>query len=168
MTRTVRMHAVAKSLAALVGAAVPVPVRSTVARPGLAVAATLHDRWLGLLWRSVTLAISIPVQTLGGSAADTQASTMALRLPVPVVRKLLVLRNRAGAGGDGRCRAAESAAVPALVLAGLRCFRGTGRSRFCPSLKQRHRDGCQRNPLPYAAKRLPGRQASPRSGADHH
>ena len=178
MTRTARVHPVPDSLATLVGTVIPLSVSSTAAL-GVAVASTLSGRGLGLPWR-ITLAISIPLLTLGGSAADTQATAVALRVSVPVVRKLLVLRSRIAPGvDDGHTRAA--------VLAWLRCQRRTGRSRFCPRLNQRHRDHCQRDQLASAPKpvarwacglrlrspagRLPGRQrgmrVSPRAGAGH-
>lgn len=135
MTRTARVRAPPKSLATLVATAISVPVRGAAALPGLAVACTLSNRGLGVPWRIASVAISIPLLIRGGSAANPQALTVALRMSVPVVRKLLVMRSRvaAGPGGD-RIRAA----VLALVWAWLRCQNRTRRSRFCPRLKQRH------------------------------
>ena len=147
MTRTARVDAVPKSPATLVATAVPVALWSTAALLGLAVVRTLPDRRLGLPRRIASVAISIPVLVLGRSVADTQTTTVALRASVPVVGNLLVRRRRiAPSVGDGRTRAAERAAVLALVLAWLRCQDRMSRSRFYPRLKQRHHDQCQPDP----------------------
>ena len=91
MTQTARVHAVPNSLATLLATAIPVPVSSIAAYLGPAGASTLADRGLDLPWRTVTRVMSIPLLIPGGSAADTQASTVALRVSVPVVGKLLVV-----------------------------------------------------------------------------
>ena len=81
MTRTARVRVLPKSLATLVATAISVPVRRVGALLGLAVAGTLTNRGLGVPWRTASMAISIALLSLEGSAADAQA----LRMSVPVV-----------------------------------------------------------------------------------
>ena len=153
MTRTARVHAVAKPVATLVGTAIPMPVLCTAALLGLAVASTRPDRGLGLPWRIATLAISIPMVCLWGRAADGQGWTVAVGISVPVIGKVVVLQSRVAPGvADRRTRSAERAGMLALVLGWLRCQGRMRPSRLYPRLRQAHRHQGQRDPLACAPK----------------
>jgi hypothetical protein len=87
MARTAGVRMAPQSLTTRVAVAIRMPALITAAFVGLAVANRRRDWGLGPPWRIVTVAMCIAlwwVLIFGGGATDPQASTVALRVSVPV------------------------------------------------------------------------------------